>query len=278
MDFLTKINELKPNFTFGIFSILTKFFTSQEMTQKRLSIISIVLLIALAIPFLLSAFKTQNIVNNDLKMETKKTKSGYDYTIFYKNNFRLDVALTRPDKNDNSILICIPGAYTDLQTYSVDGLYIDNGKVYNQNKINYSLGGAIIIANGEASIFPTNKGKLLNDSLIKKVVAQKGSLFQQIQLIEKGVGATYKDVKLFQRRAIVKFKNNKTAVIESYQHITLTAFTTDLLELGVQDALYTDMGAWDEGWYHNPVDNKLITIGRMKTQTDKQCNWVVFKK
>ena len=126
-------------------------------------------------------------------------------------------------------------------------------------------------------MFPTNKGKLLTDSLINFVASKKGSLFQQILMIEKGVGAKYKDVKLFQRRAIVKLKGNKTAVIESYEHITLTAFTTDLLELGVQDALYVDMGAWDEGWYINPSDNKIITIGRMKTQTDKQCNWVVFK-
>jgi hypothetical protein len=74
----------------------------------------------------------------------------------------------------------------------------------------------------------------------------------------------------------VKLKGNKTAIIESYEHITLTAFTKDLLELGAVDALYTDMGAWDEGWYRQ--DNKLITIGRMKSQTEKQCNWVVFKE
>ncbi|OFY83358.1 MAG: hypothetical protein A3F72_20390 [Bacteroidetes bacterium RIFCSPLOWO2_12_FULL_35_15] len=245
--------------------------------QKRLSVISVLLLIILTFPFLISAFKTEKITDNDLKIEHKKTKSGYNYTIFYKNNFKLDVSLTRPEKTDNTILLCLPGAYTDLQTYMVDGLYIDNGKVLNKNKINHSLGGAIKIIDGECVIFPTNKGKLLTDSLINFVVAKKGSLFQQIQMIEKGVGAKYKDVKLFQRRAIVKFKDNKTAVIECYENITLSVFTTDLLELGVADAIYTDMGAWDEGWYRNPSDKKIITIGRMKTQTDKQCNWVVFK-
>lgn len=248
------------------------------MTQKRLSIISILLIFIVTFPFLISAFKTEKITGNDLKIENKKTRSGYNYTIFYKNNFKLDVSLIRPEKTDNNILLCFPGAYTDLQTYSVDGLYIDNGKVYNKNRINYTLGGAIKISSGECEIFPTNKGKLLTDSLINFVVATKGSLFQQIQMIEKGVGAKYKDVKLFQRRAIVKFKGNKTAVIESYENITLATFTNDLLELGVMDALYTDMGAWDEGWYRNPADNKIITIGRMKTQTDKQCNWVVFKE
>ncbi len=224
---------------------------------------------------LISGFVMFKGNSQELIVENKKTKSGYNYTIFYKNNLIMDVSLKRPDKNNNTILLTIAGAYTDLQTYSVDGLYIDNGKIYNKNKINHTLGGAIKIINGECDIFPTQKGKLLNDSLINLVIAKKGSLFQQIQMVEKGTGATYKDIKLFQRRAIVKLKGKQTAIIESYEHITLAAFTKDLLELGVTDALYTDMGAWDEGWYK--TDGKIVTIGRMKTQTDKQCNWVVFK-
>jgi hypothetical protein len=188
----------------------------------------------------------------------------------------MDVTLKRPDKNDVNIQLCIPGAYTLLDDYTVDGLYIDNGNVYNKEKINRSLGGGIKILGGNCEIFPTEKGKLLDAAFIAAAQKQKASFFQQIQMIEKGVGATYKDIKLFQRRAIVKLKGNKTAVIESYEHITLAAFTKDLLELGVQDALYTDMGAWDEGWYRTP-GGKTITIGRMRTQTDKQSNWVVFK-
>ena len=247
------------------------------MIPKRLSSIRIALMLIIAVPFINSAFRSDRVPVTGLQVETKKTASGNTYTIFYKNNLAMDVALKRPDKNDRNILLCIPGAYTDLRTLGVDGLFIDNGTVINKNKVNYTLGGAIKIVKGECTIFPTNKGKLLNDSLVNILVAQKGSLFQQIQMVEKGVGAKYKDVKLFQRRAIVKLKGNKTAVIESYEHIKLAVFTADLLELGAVDALYTDMGAWDEGWYKDPASGKAVTIGRMKTQTDKQCNWVVFK-
>lgn len=246
-------------------------------TTRSFSILTIILLLAIAFSFLTSAFKKDTVLNSDLIVEKKKTKSGYNYTIFHKNNLRMELSLKRPEKTDNTIQLCIAGAFTDLQNYTPDGLLIDNGKVVNKNKINNTIGGAIKIIDGECELFPTNKGKLLTDSLINFVVAKKGCLFQQILMIEKGVGSKYKDVKLFQRRAIVKLKGNKTAVIESYENITLTAFTTDLLELGVQDALYVDMGAWDEGWHRNSTDNKIITIGRMKTQTNKQCNWVVFK-
>lgn len=247
------------------------------MKLKKIYSVLLFLCCALLISINISGFKNAVAENKGLTIEKKKPTSGYNYTIFHKNDLLLDVSLKRPNKSDKNILLCIPGAYTDLQSYFVDGLYIDNGKVYNKDKINHTLGGAIKITNGDCQIFPTQKGKLLNDSLINLVVAKKGSLFQQIQMIENGVGAKYKDVKLFQRRAIVKLKGNKTAIIESYENITLSVFTKDLLELGVVDALYTDMGAWDEGWYKSPGDNKLITIGRMKTQTDKQCNWVVLK-
>jgi hypothetical protein len=251
------------------------------MNQKHRSYIAVILLAALAVPFITSGFRNKIKSGFSFRVETKKASSGNTYTIFHQDDLSMGVSLKRPDKNDPHILLCIPGAYTDLVTLSVDGLYIDKGKVYNRDKINHSLGGAIRIVNGQCDIFPTQKGKLLNDSLIRLIVSQKGSLFQQIQLIEKGKGAKYKDVKEFQRRAIVKLKSSGeskqpgTAVIESYEHITLEAFTRDLLELGVVDALYTDMGSWDEGWYRK--GKEVETIGRIRSQTDKQCNWVIFK-
>ncbi len=245
--------------------------------MKKIHYILLGLIVTVVTTISVFGFKNTKIATNNLEVEHKKASSGYNYTLFFKNNFVMDVSLTRPSKNDNNILLCIPGAYTDLQTLKVDGLYIDKGKVYNKDKINHSLGGAIKIIQGDCEIFPSGKGKLLTDSLIDHIVNKKGSLFQQIQMIEKGKGATYKDTKLFQRRAIVKLKGNKTAIIESFEHITLAAFTKDLLELGVIDALYTDMGSWDEGWYRDPISGKVTTIGRIRTETEKQCNWVVFK-
>jgi hypothetical protein len=247
------------------------------MTQKRLTIISVLLLIAFAVPYIFNAIKNVKSVGNELKVEIKKSKKGNNYTVFYKNDFNLETTLTRPDKSDKSILLCIPAAYTDLQTYLVDGLFIENGKVYNKNKINHTLDGAIKIIDDKCEIFSTNNGKTLNDSLINPVILRKGSLLQQTLLIWKGTAAKFNDEKLFQRRAIVKLKSNKIAVIESFEKITLSDFTNGLLELDVTDAINTDMGAWDEGWYRNPKNNEVLTIGKMNTQTDRQSNWVVFR-
>lgn len=246
------------------------------MASKHTSSVKIFFWLVLVIPFLSFSFSEKDPIVAALRVESKKTSSGNNYTILYKDGLRMEATLKRPDKNDANILVCIPAAFTDLVTLKVDGLFIDNGTVHNKDKINRTLGGAIKIINGDCEIFPTGKGRLLNDSLIKLVANQKGSLFQQLQLIEKGKGAKYKDMKEFQRRAIVKLKGNKTAIIESFEHITLSTFTSDLLELGVSDALYTDMGSWDEGWYKK--GKETITIGRLRTQTAKQCNWVIFKK
>ncbi|HEX8517145.1 MAG TPA: hypothetical protein VF868_13190 [Bacteroidia bacterium] len=243
------------------------------MKRKHIPGIILLFFLAAASSSFLISFKAAPI--SILKIENKRTASGNNYTIFHKNDMKLDVTLKRPLKSDKSIHLCIAGPFTDLVSLTVDGLFIDNGIVHNRNKINRSLGGGIKIINGECEIFPTQKGKLLNDSLIKSITAGKGSFFQQIQLIEKGKGAKFKDVKEFQRRAIVKLKQNKTAVIESYEHITLAAFTKDLLELGVLDAIYTDMGSWDEGWYRK--GSSVETIGRLRTQTARQCNWVILK-
>jgi hypothetical protein len=245
------------------------------MSKKGLLAFTVFFLVASSASFLTLSFRNKVSGDKLLHVETKKTTSGNNYTILYQGTLKMDVSLIRPAKKDKNILLCIPGAYTDLTTLKVDGLFIDKGTAYNRNKVNTSLGGAIKIINGAFEIFPTNKGKLLNDSLVNLLISKKGSLFQQIQMVEKGKPAKYKDVKEFQRRAIVKLKGDKTAVIESYEHITLSEFTKDLLELGAYDALYTDMGSWDEGWYKQ--NNEVITIGRIRSQTDKQCNWVVLK-
>jgi hypothetical protein len=83
---------------------------------------------------------------------------------------------------------------------------------------------------------------------------------------------------LFQRRGIAILNDNSIAIIESEQAITLEVFSKDLVLLNVKQLIYTDMGAWDEGWYRNPLHNVLIKIGKDLSQTDKQSNWIVFKK
>lgn len=201
-----------------------------------------------------------------------------NYVVIYKNSAKLDFEISRPDKNDTTVLLCIAGTFTTLDKNDIDGLYIHKGNIYHQNRVNKRIGGAIKIANGEGVIFPTDKGSILTDSLLSDIAGRKGSLFQQIQMVVNGKAATFKDTVLFQCRGIAILKNGKTVVVESTVPITLKTFANDMVDLGVNDLLYTDMGVWDEGWYRNPSNGFIVMIGMDHSQTNQQCNWVVFRK
>ncbi|MCD6068415.1 MAG: hypothetical protein K0S33_3241 [Bacteroidetes bacterium] len=213
-----------------------------------------------------------------ISMEKKKTPNGNSYTIIYQNTCSIEFTDQRPKEKDAAVQLCIAGAFTQLTDYKIDGIYMCNGKIGNKTAVNKRLGGAIKIVKGQAVIFPTQKGTLLTDSFLNDLSTQKGSLFQQLQIVANGAAASFVDKAVFQRRAIVIFKNSKTALVEGNESITLAEFSKDLVELGAKDALYTDMGGWDEGWYTDPATGKKITIGQMRTSTAKQSNWVVFRK
>ena len=213
-----------------------------------------------------------------ISVEKKKSKAGNNYTIIYQNTSEMDFVDKRPAEDDKSIQLCIAAAFTQTSNYKIDGTYLCKGKISNEKAINHSLGGALKIINGKGTIFPTNKGKLITDKFLKDLSVQKASFFQQIQLISNGKAPSFKDKAHFQRRAIVIFKNGKTAVVECAESLLLADFSNDLVELGAQNALYTDMGGWDEGFYIDPVSRKKVSIGLMKTHTAYQSNWVVFRK
>jgi len=218
------------------------------------------------------------LLSQTISVESKIGKSKTTYTFVNKKNCKISFETKRPDKTDKTILVCIPAAFTNLNNLKVDGIYSVNGITRNKDVINKTLGGVFYIENNSCKIFQSNNGKLFNDSLLAIVKSQKASFFQQIQCIENGKAAKFKDKKLFQRRGIAILKDNSVAIIESTEAITLEVFSNDLVLLNVMQLIYTDMGAWDEGWYRNPVNNIPIKIGKDLSQTDKQSNWIVFRK
>lgn len=213
-----------------------------------------------------------------ISLETKTGKSGTTYTFFKKNTCSIAFTDERPDKKDASVLLCIPAAFTNTGNDHIDGIFAVKGEVKNTAVINKSLGGVCYIEKNSCRIFQSGKGRLFNDSLFRVVKSNKISFFQQIQCIQNGKAASFADQKVFQRRGIVVLKDHSIAIIESRENITLKVFSEDLARLGVVDLIYTDMGAWDEGWYRDPANNTLKTIGRDLSQTARQSNWIVFRK
>lgn len=213
----------------------------------------------------------------------KKAASGNEYLIINPNGARMAFTVNRPSKSDSSILLCIAAAFTGLADGKVDGAYAVDGKVI-QEVPNMRLGGAILLNSKGCKIFPYHaypppsgiiKDPTLSAELQKKIKQGKYSFFQQIQVVVNGQPERFWDEKVFQRRAIVAYKSGKVAVIESKTALTLAQFSKDLVNLGAHNALYTDMGDWDEGWYRD-ADGQLHALGTSRRQTEKQSNWIIF--
>ncbi len=210
-----------------------------------------------------------------LSVTSVKGASGTPYKIYEKNDLRIGWELKRPDKKNQKIKLCIPAAFTTT-TGTVVGIYAYKGKVSNASRVSKPIGGALQITRGKFKIFPSSNGACFTKEFLTSIEKSGSSMFQQFQLVEKGIPAKFKDKKIFQMRAIAKFKDNREGIVESVDAINFKQFNSDLAAMGVEDALYTDMGAWDEGWYRDPKTSAIVPIGNDRSLTNKQTNWVVF--
>ncbi len=211
----------------------------------------------------------------ELEIKSIKTPSGNEYTIFHQGDLAASFEMKRPKQTDNSVLLCIPCAFTSY-VGSIDGVYICDGKVHHRHFVSDQIGGAGIIQNGSVELIPTDKGKVLTNNYLNDLAKKRATLFQQFLIVQDGVPAHFKDKTLFQRRAITKMKDGQTAIFESKTAISLTQFGQDLKDAGAKNALYTDMGKYDEGWYRNS-EKAVKPLGLDRSLTDKQTNWLTFR-
>jgi hypothetical protein len=182
---------------------------------------------------------------------------------------KVDFRLIRPDKLDNRNRLCVPAAFTSKNN-KPEGLIYLNGRLTSAQKPS-SGKGLVIISLGEIEILKINQlGQFLNSRKDSKF-----SLFQQWYLIEKNKrGENPFPKSKLQMRVIAKIKS-ETFVIESDSNIDSEQFISTLINMGVSDAVYLDMGSWSEGWY-KASDNKIKSIGNDKSNTKRQTNWLLF--
>lgn len=225
---------------------------------------------------LAASFCTTWAKTGDLEVKSVKTQSGNEYTVFYQGDLAATFDTKRPKKTDNSILLCIPCAFTSY-VGSIDGAYVSDGKVHHRHFVSDQFGGAGVIKDGSIELISTGKGKLLTKEYLSDLAKKRQTLFQQFLIVENGAPSHFKDKTLFQRRAIAKFKDGQTGIVESKAAITLTQFGQDLKEAGARNALYTDMGTYDEGWYRD-ASNSVKPLGQDRSMTSKQTNWLTFHK
>lgn len=236
------------------------------------------LLVAAVLATSLSACDTVAPV---ISIDTLRATSYHEYELYTWNEaLQLDFTNTRPSTDDNTVHMCIPAAFTKANQardgYVIDGAFAINGTWANTNDINTSLGSGLVVgASGEVRFLATHSGASITPAFQDSLADVGGDFFQQFSVVLNGVPQNFRDKSLFVRRAIVEFEDGRIGMIESVKHASLSQFAVDLKEFGVKHAMYTDMGSFDEGWYR--YAGQAIPIGRSKSQTALQTNWVVLR-
>lgn len=244
---------------------------------KILSLAISLLLCATLLSAAQAADSSDKKANKGIAVEYVKVPSGNLYQIFAQDKLVFDFCTRRPATSDNDIVLCIPAAFTRHDN-KIDGVFVASGAIGNATAVNRQLGGAMVIAKGHCKLLDTNKSALLSLEFLETIRKANGSLFQQFLLVHNGKPAVFRDQSKFQRRAIGLTKQGTYKIFQSDKAISFTAFNRDLVSMGVTEALYFDMGAWDEGWYRHATTDKTITIGLDRSRTDRQSNWLVLKK
>lgn len=221
---------------------------------------------------------TQHAAQQEVRPAQRKTSAGKLYSVFYPEKMAIQVVTRRPSPGDKHYQLSVAAAYTDLQTGQPLDLLVGAGRVLQPKAKVGFLDGVLTIIGPTLTITQIPKGQSPPSAQLEHVRSQQGTLLLQELLVFAGKNQRPAGGGIFQRRALVEFANHQFAVVESgSDYLTLKQFGDDLLELGARNALYLDMGDWDEGWYKTG-SNKVVTLGNRRSQTARQSNWLVFAK
>jgi len=195
--------------------------------------------------------------------------------IIHYKTFGLKIQLNniRPVFDKNTFL-CVPAAFTSRQQ-TVDGYFMKEGILINKT-INNEINGFIMFNEQEIII---DSIKYLTANHLKIEKDKSYNIFQQFLLVKKSklIKCEKFGEKINTRRAIVKYPDGDIFIVESHRQMTILEFQKALVEIGVEDALYLDMGTFSEGWYKSS-DCEKIKIGELFSNTNMQTNWLTYEK
>lgn len=214
----------------------------------------------------------------ELKEQRFRASSYHEYRYWTWNDaLELDWVTTRPEQTDGSVWFCVAAAFTRAGDFSIDGVYANNNGCQQRGAPNQRISGGLIIQSGNRMTFTQSPGGHgPEDVLCERIASTKADFFQQFTLVVDGNAEGFSDRSLFIRRALVQLADGRAAIVESAKQASLSQFALDLVEMGAQQAIYLDMGAYDEGWFR--YGDATIALGRSRTETARQSNWLILRQ
>lgn len=210
-----------------------------------------------------------------VRVEARTTANGGQYTIFYPENLTVQVTTTRPEPAGAGNWLSVAAAYTDLTTYQPLDLLVCQGRVRQRQATVGFLDGQLTILGDSLRIDRLPKGQSPGGAQLEQAQQRPGTVLLQELLVFEGQNQRAAGGSLFQRRALAELAGHRFAVVESEaDDLSMQQFGADLVELGARNALYLDMGGWDEGWYKD--GGHVVKLGHRRTDTARQSNWLMF--
>ena len=206
-----------------------------------------------------------------MKVDTTLDLIMYDIT-----DCQLDLACgTMPNIEQEEVILCVAAAFTgkcldQFAHNNILGPHISQGVLYEGYE---EEGGYAIFASwGNQKCF----FELEEQEKLEEVAAAHGMAFTQYWVVKNGEGYNppRQTVKQEYYRCIAQ-KAGRTYVIESKEVVKFDFFVKRLVEIGVENALYMDMG---KGWNHSFYRNEKGEVHILHPQTHDFCtNWLVVK-
>ena len=122
------------------------------------------------------------------------------------------------------------------------------------------------------------------DASVATAVKENGYLFQQCLIVEDGAGRVERipqairdrEAHIIYRAACI-MNDGSFAVIQGIDKMYCHEFIDGLVKLGVQQALYLDMGTWAYGWYREHNGDPIVELAPHFDNTRYQSNWLVVR-
>lgn len=210
-----------------------------------------------------------------VRTETRTATSGSQYTIFYPDKLRIQVVTSRPQPETGPYSLAVAAAYTDLNTDKPLDLLVCQGQALQPRATVGFLDGELTIVDTTLTISRLAPGQTPPAAQLARVRRRQGTVLLQELLVFQGQNQRPAGGSRFQRRALVELPARRFVVIESASDsLTMRQFAADLIQLGARNALYLDMGGWDEGWY--AASDGVRVLGHRRSDTSRQSNWLVF--
>ena len=239
---------------------------------------TIILLSSVILLFSCNTGKEQSTKYEDSKDKSVAVlrKDTLGLIVLYPQYSSIDLVCgTIPEKNDSSVILFAEAAYTgellnEFKHSNVAGDHVSQGVRYKGFKCKRNT-GAFVYYGGTWEFCHKEYSQKMD-----KVAQNGGAAFGQELIIYKGelVEIARKDGNKNQFRALCNHKG-KLCVVESASVIRFGDFKKALLDYGISDAIYLDMGpGWNHAWYRDK--GSIVTL---HPKLHNYCtNWITFYK